>query len=73
MSFDIYMEAREKIYEIKASEMRDRAFRLLQREYQLYEMQEKERSEFIVTDLPRGENQLHETQGQGPKMVKQQI
>jgi len=36
-------------------------------------MQEKERSEFIVTDLPRGENQLHETQGQGPKMVKQQI
>jgi len=78
MSFDIYMEAREKIYEIKASEMRDRAFRLLQREYQLLEMQElnmqeKERSEFIVTDLPRGENQLHETQGQGPKMVKQQI
>lgn len=73
MSFDIYMEAREKIYELKATEMRDRAFRLLQREYQLLEMEEQERSEFIITDLPRGENQLHETQGQGPKMVKQQI
>ncbi len=73
MSFDIYMEARAKIYENKASEVRDRAFRLLQREYQLLEMQEEERSGFIITDLPRGENQLHETQGQGPKMVKQQI
>ncbi|MHB8840279.1 MAG: RsbRD N-terminal domain-containing protein [Candidatus Aquicultor sp.] len=73
MSFDIYMESREKLYELKASEVRDRAFRLLQREYQLLEMQEKERSEFIITDLPRGENHSHGTQGQGPKMVKQQI
>lgn len=75
MSFDMYMKSREKIYELKASEARDMAFRLLQRENLLHEMQEEERlSDFIVTDhLLQGENQLYETHGQGPNNVKQQI
>jgi hypothetical protein len=43
------------------------AFRLLQRENQLHEMQEKERSDFIIADyLPQGENQPYKIQEQGP-------
>ncbi len=68
ISFDIYMESREKVYELKASEARKRAFRLLQRESQLYEMQEKERSDFVITNLLREENQLYGMQGQDPNI-----
>lgn len=39
MSFDLYMESREKIYELKASEARKMVFRLVQRQNQLYGMQ----------------------------------
>lgn len=39
ISFDIYMESREKIYDLKAKEVQDMAFRLVQRQNQLYEVQ----------------------------------
>ena len=67
ISFDMYMESRERIYELKTNEARKMAFRLLQRENQLHEMQEKERSDFIIADyLPQGENQPYKIQEQGP-------
>lgn len=40
MSFDLYMESREKIYELKASEVRNMVFRLVQRQNQLYPIEE---------------------------------
>ncbi|HZD60656.1 MAG TPA: RsbRD N-terminal domain-containing protein [Anaerolineae bacterium] len=39
ISFDIYMESREKIYELKASETKNMVYRLVQRQNQLYETQ----------------------------------
>jgi len=42
LSFDIYMKCREKIYEIKANEVRNSVFKLLQRANLIYEIPEKE-------------------------------
>jgi len=39
MSFDLYMESREKIYELKANETRNMVYRLVQRQNQLYGIQ----------------------------------
>lgn len=39
MSFDLYMESREKIYELKTNEVRNMVFRLAQRQNQLYGIQ----------------------------------
>jgi hypothetical protein len=42
IAFDIYMKCREKIYELKANEIKDRYFRLLQRANLLTEVPEQE-------------------------------
>jgi len=42
MSFDLYMESREKIYELKASEVQNMVFRLVQRQNQLYPIEEQD-------------------------------
>ncbi|MFZ6016906.1 MAG: RsbRD N-terminal domain-containing protein [Nitrospirota bacterium] len=42
LSFDIYMKCREKIYELKANEVRNRTFGLLKRANLLYELKEQE-------------------------------
>ncbi|MCL6472242.1 MAG: RsbRD N-terminal domain-containing protein [Firmicutes bacterium] len=41
MSFDIYMQSREKINELKVDEAKNMVFRLLQRQRQLYGAQEQ--------------------------------
>lgn len=38
ISFDIYIESREKIYDLKVKEVQDMVFRLVQRQNQLYEV-----------------------------------
>ncbi len=40
LSFDIFMVCREKIYELKANEVRNMTFRLLQRANLIYEMED---------------------------------
>ncbi|MEW6216009.1 MAG: RsbRD N-terminal domain-containing protein [Nitrospirota bacterium] len=56
LSFDIYMKCREKIYELKANEVRNRTFGLLKRANLLYELKEQE------TDLEDGNiDNLYET------------
>ncbi|MDA8087565.1 MAG: RsbRD N-terminal domain-containing protein [Nitrospiraceae bacterium] len=42
-AFDFYMQCREKIYELKAAEVRDHTFRLLQQANLLVEKQKKEK------------------------------
>jgi len=42
LSFDIFMKCREKIYEIKANEVRNSVFRLLQRANLIYEIPEQD-------------------------------
>jgi len=39
MSFDLYMESREMVYELKANEVRNMVYRLVQRQDQLYGVQ----------------------------------
>jgi hypothetical protein len=41
ISFDIYMTCREKIYELKANEVKNMTFRLLQRAKLVREVQEE--------------------------------
>lgn len=41
ISFDLYMEARDKIYQLKTNESNDMVFRLLQKERRSCEMQEQ--------------------------------
>lgn len=57
LSFDIYMKCREKIYEIKADEVRRMTFRLLQRANLICEIQEEESSpgeETVLTQKIKG-------------------
>lgn len=42
ISFDIYMKCREKIYDLKANELRNMTFRLLERANLITEIQEQE-------------------------------
>ncbi len=44
-SFNIYMQCREKIYELKANELRNRTSRILQRATQIWDAQGKGESE----------------------------
>jgi hypothetical protein len=44
LSFDIYMKYREKIYEMKANEVKNMTFRLLQRADLLHDAQEQEQA-----------------------------
>jgi hypothetical protein len=41
LSFDIYMKCREKVYELKANEVRNMTFRLLKKANLIYEIQEE--------------------------------
>jgi RsbT co-antagonist protein rsbRD N-terminal domain len=57
LSFDIYMKCRERIYEIKADEVRRMTFRLLQRANLICEIQEEESSpgeEPVLTQKIKG-------------------
>ena len=57
LSFDIYMKCRERIYEIKADEVRRMTFRLLQQANLIYEIQEQEqdlRTETVLTKNIKG-------------------
>ncbi len=42
MAFDLYMQCREKVYELKANDARDRTFRLLQKAEMVCETQDDE-------------------------------
>lgn len=57
LSFDIYMKCRERIYEIKADEVRRMTFRLLQKANLICEIQEEESSpaeETVLTQKIKG-------------------
>ena len=55
LSFDIYMKCRERIYEIKADEVKRLTFRLLQRANLICEIQETDReSEIVLTKKIKG-------------------
>lgn len=56
-AFDIYMKCREKIYEIKANEVRNMTFRLLQRANLICEIQDQEQDsgpETVITQKIEG-------------------
>lgn len=57
LSFDIYMKCRERIYEIKADEVRRMTFRLLQKANLVCEIQEQEsdlKAETVLTQKIKG-------------------
>lgn len=56
VSFDIYMKCREKVYEIKADEVRRMTFRLLQRANLICEIKEESdlESETLLTNNKKG-------------------
>ncbi|MEW6001071.1 MAG: RsbRD N-terminal domain-containing protein [Nitrospirota bacterium] len=45
LSFDIYMKCRERIYELKANELKNMYYRLLQKANLIYEIQEEKQEE----------------------------
>jgi RsbT co-antagonist protein rsbRD N-terminal domain len=49
-SFDIFMKCKEKLYDIKANELRNMTFRLLQRVNKLDEVQDKPESDRSTND-----------------------
>ena len=57
LSFDIYMKCRERVYEIKADEVRRMTFRLLQRANLICEIQDQEQDsgpETVLTQNIKG-------------------
>lgn len=55
LSFDIYMNCREKIYELKARESKNMTFRLLQRANLICEIQEPESKDNNIINIKRRE------------------